>query len=596
MKLRPYQNEAVDALYKYLEECDRNGVIILPTGTGKSILIAEPARHFVSNYTQPRIIVATHSQELVGQNFQELIRLWPEAPAGVYSAGLGQRNTRERILFVGIQSVFDKAYLLQRCDILFVDEAHTISRKDETMWGQFIGELMTINPRMRVIGLSATAFRMDSGSIVGGEGALFQDIIYEYNILDAFNDGYLCEVIPKNMGTKLDVSGVHKRGGEFIEKELQAAVNIDAITRAAVDEIFDWGHNRRAWLIFGSGVEHAIAISEEITRRGVECAYITGKTPKPERAATIAAFKAGRIRALANNKVLTTGFNVPGIDLIADLNPTMSAGLFVQKVGRGTRPVYAPGYDLETTEGRLAAMSASVKPNCLLLDFANNLPRHGHIDKIKGKAPPTGGGIAPIKPCPGRLPDATLCATVLHAAVMLCPVCGHRFPEPELKIVPVANDHAVLSTQEQRKIKPVRSIRYNLHKKAGGVDSLRVEYLHEDLSKTNEWICLQHNPGSIAQQKAKAWWKRRTEGTALAHMPLPQTIREALPLCGELLTAYELVVVKEGKFDRIIGYAFDSRKLPVFIDTELNEWGFKEKAKEQPQGETLADYDDIAVF
>lgn len=550
MKARPYQAEAMTSTYSYLAINDENGLVILPTGTGKSYLIGAFCHETVEPYPATRIIIATHSQELVLQNYQELIGMWPDAPAGIYSAGIGKRDVYHKILFVSIQSVYSKAFVLQRCDILLVDEAHTISQDAETMWGKFIKDLRIINPNMRVIGYTATAYRMDSGALIG-ENTLFKKIIYEYDILRAFNEGYLCPVIPKDMETKLNVAGVRKSNGEFAAGELERAVNLDPITKAAVTEMEGYGVNRKSWLVFSSGVDHAIAICEEIKARGYTCEVITGKTPKGERGRIINHFKQGKIQCLVNNKVLTTGFNAKNIDLIADMNPTQSAGLFVQKVGRGTRPIYAEGFDLETIEGRIAAIAASSKPNCLLLDFAMNLPHHGCIDQIKPNKPSEGGGIAPVKPCLGNLPDGKPCATLLHTSIMVCPHCGYQFPENPPDIAPTPSDHAVLSTQVQAVVRKVLNVSYRHHKGKfeNGVqkyDTLRVEYMTEGFKVFKEWISIENPRG---RNMARAWWKKRGGG-----LEPPENVPYCLEVVQHLKVPESIVTKLVDKYDRVIGY------------------------------------------
>lgn len=569
MKLRPYQAAAVEKTYEYWNEHTEPGLIVLPTGTGKSYVIANICQ-LVQEYPQTRIIVATHNQDLVAQNFQELITLWNDAPAGINSAGLGKRDVHHKILFVGIQSVYEKAFILQRCDILIVDEAHSIPKEDGKMWKKFISDLLIINPHMRILGLSATPYRMDSGNLIEGEDALFKTIIYEYTILEAIEDGYLCEIVSKSMATKLIVTNAQLRS----EKKLEEAVNIDEKTKAAVEELFQYGHDRKCWLIFGAGVDHATRIAEFITLKGVDCKVITGKTDKGLRTRIIASMRAGTQRAVANNRVLTTGVNVPRIDLIADLTPRGSAGDFVQVVGRGSRAIYAKGFDLDTKEGRLAAIAASEKQNCLYLDYGQNLQRHGCIDKIKARAPSQGDGVAPVKDCLGRLTDGALwvekvdpledkCATILHASVMTCAVCGFKFPEPELKIEATATSHAVLSNQVEREYKKVLSVSYKRHDKPGAkVPTLRVDYMTEGFQRVSEWHCLEHF-GAI-RERARNWWKRRLP-PQYADIPFPETVDAALGLVRGLITPSEIVTVKEGKYDQIIGYKFEATDKPISV-------------------------------
>src|SRR5262249_18331170 len=282
-------------------------------------------------------------------NYAEMMGLWPDAPAGIYSAGLGRRDIGARVLFAGIQSIHRRAYDVQQCDLVLIDEAHLIPRSADTMYRRFLDTLSRINPALKVIGFTATPYRLDSGLLHEGEDRLFTDIAYEVSIRDLIDQGYLCPLVSKMTNLKLDVGGVGSRGGEFIPGQLQAAVDRASITDAAVDEILAYGEGRRSWLVFCPGVGHGVPGAPGRARGGVSCATIFGDTPSAERDRTIAAFKRGEIRALASMGVLTTGFNAPAVDLIAMLRPTKSVGLYVQMAGRGTR--LTPG-----------------KQNCLVLD------------------------------------------------------------------------------------------------------------------------------------------------------------------------------------------------------------------------------------
>lgn len=382
LKLRPYQQEAIDAIYAYFGKHTGNPLIVIPTAGGKSLVMAAFSEGVLKTWPDQRILIVTHVRELIAQNHAEMLGLWPEAPAGVYSAGLGRREADARILFAGIQSVHRKAVEIGHCDLVLIDEAHLIPVSSATMYRRFIDELMAINPKLKVIGFTATPYRLDSGMLHEGDAALFTDLAFEVSVRELIDRGYLCPLVSKQPKTRLDVGGVGSRGGEFIASELQAAVDKEAITRAAVSEVIAYGAERKSWLAFCSGVEHARHVAEEFRGRGITCSTIFGDTPKDERDKIIAAFKRGEIRALASMGVLTTGFNAPGVDLIAMLRPTKSAGLYVQMAGRGTR--LAPG-----------------KANCLVLDFAGNVSRHGPIDLVEPRRPGgAGGGEAPTKVCP----------------------------------------------------------------------------------------------------------------------------------------------------------------------------------------------------
>lgn len=337
---RWYQREAVDSVYGYWEQHAGHCVVVLPTASGKSLAIALLLQEIHDADPAARMIVLTHVKELIAQNFQELIGLWPEAPAGIYSASLGQRNIGARILFAGIQSIHRKVEHLQAVDIIVIDEAHLIPFKDQTMYRRFIAALLMMNPALKVVGFTATDYRLDGGRLHEGEGALFDGVAYEADIKRLIADGYLAPVRSPGVTTRLDVSGVKRQGGDFVQHMLEAAVDKEAVTRAAVREIIEHGEGRNSWIVFGAGVSHCRHICEYLQEAGVNAACIFGDTPQAERDALINAFKAGGpngIKCLVSMNVLTTGFNARAVDLIAGLRPTDSTSLYVQMVGRGMR-------------------------------------------------------------------------------------------------------------------------------------------------------------------------------------------------------------------------------------------------------------------
>ena len=337
LTLRPYQEAAISSIYGYFKTNKGNPLVVIPTAGGKSLVMASFIEGVLKAWPDQRILIVTHVRELIAQNHAEMIGLWPEAPAGIYSAGLGKREAQARVLFAGIQSIHRRAHEIGHTDLVLIDEAHLIPGNSSTMYRRFLDALQAINPALKVIGLTATPFRTGSGMLHEGKDALFTDIAYEAPVRDLIDAGYLSPLVSKQPNTRLDVSKVGTRAGDFIARDLAAAVDQDAMTRAAVAEIITHGKDRKSWLAFCSGVDHARHVAEEFARQGITCRTIFGNTPKEERDAIIAAFKRGEIRALASMGVLTTGFNAPGVDLIALLRPTKSAGLYVQMVGRGTR-------------------------------------------------------------------------------------------------------------------------------------------------------------------------------------------------------------------------------------------------------------------
>jgi len=519
--LRPYQRAAIDGIYRYFERASGCPLVVIPTAGGKSLVMAWFIREVMETWPDQRILVLTHVRELIAQNFAELVSLWPLAPAGIYSAGLGQRDIDARILFAGIQSVHKRAHAIGQADLVLVDEAHLIPRRSGTMYRRFLGELNRLNPHMKIIGLTATPYRLGSGLLHKGKDALFDAIAYEVPVRNLVSQGYLAPLIAKQTDTRLDVTGVGSRGGEFIAGQLEAAVDKQAITRAAVDEIVALGKERRSWLAFCSGVSHARHVRDAIRERGFSCECIFGDTPKAERDDIVERFKQGEIRALASMGVLTTGFNAPAVDLIAMLRPTKSTGLYVQIAGRGTR--LAPG-----------------KENCLVLDFAGNVARHGPIDAVNPKTPGKGDGEAPIKVCPE-------CQTINYAGVRHCMECDFEFPAPQIRIESHASTLAIMTSGQPQWIK-VTGMSCHRHEKPGKPPSLRVEY-QCGMVRHREWVCLEHT--GYARQKAVQWWLRCAPSS-----PVPATIAQALERVHELRVPTRIRVRAAGRFTEITGYEF----------------------------------------
>ena len=524
LSLRPYQRAAIEALYDYFSASSGNPLVVMPTGTGKSLCIAGFTREAIAAYGDTRVLILTHVKELIQQNFMAMLRAWPEAPAGIYSAGLSRRDIHAQILFAGIQSIHRHARQVQRCDLVLIDEAHLLGRGDSGMYRSFLAQLNEINAGLlKVVGFTATPYRLDSGMLHEGKDRLFTDIAYEVPVLEMIQQGYLCPVVPKQTSTQLDVGGVGTRGGEFIAKDLEAAVDRDEVTRAAVAEIVQNGEGRGSWLVFCSGVAHARHVRDAIREHGISAETVTGDTPGPERDGILAAFKAGRLRCVTNANVLTTGFDAPGTDLIALLRPTKSVGLYVQMVGRGTR----------LAEG---------KDDCLVLDFAGNTARHGPIDTVDGrKKEPAGDGEAPIKVCPE-------CQTINHASARHCIECDHEFPPPVVKVAPQAASNALLSTQIQAAWCDVTGVTYARHDKPGKPASLRVTY-ECGLARHSEWVCFEHT--GFPRDKAVGWWRRRA-----GNLPPPATVDEALRQLDQLRRPIAIQVRPAGQYTEIAAARF----------------------------------------
>ena len=336
--LRDYQQRTIDQLYAWFDAGNQgNPCLVLPTGSGKSHIVAALCKDALQSWPETRILMLTHVKELIEQNAEKMRLHWKGAPMGIYSASIGKKQLGEPITFAGIQSVRKKAKQIGHIDLVIIDECHLVNHRDEGGYREFLGQLQAINPAMRIVGLTATPYRLGHG-LITDKPALFDALIEPVSIEELIYKGYLATLRSKVTRARLDTSGVHKRGGEFIESELQAAVNIPEQNLKIIREVAHLAGDRKSWLFFCTGVKHAEDIASALNGVGISAKCVTGETSKTERERILAQFKAGEIRTLTNANVLTTGFDYPDIDLIAMLRPTMSASLYVQMAGRGMRP------------------------------------------------------------------------------------------------------------------------------------------------------------------------------------------------------------------------------------------------------------------
>ena len=404
--LRDYQDLALEGCDLYWRSGGLNPLIVLPTGSGKAICIAAMVKDLISRYPHLRIAVVTHVRELVLQDYEEMLRYWPQAPVGIVSAGLDRRDVGKQIIICSVQSVWRHSDILGSIDLLVIDEAHLIGRRAESMYGRLIAALRAKIDVMPLCGWTATPYRLDSGRLDTGDNRLFDGVAYEVPIGRLIEQGYLCRLVSTRgeESAQIETAAVgHKgRNGDFIVRQLEAAaMHGDLVMRACAD-IVRQGAGYNAWLLFCSGVDHAAEVCQSLGRLGISCGVVHGRMDKQARDATIGAFKCGELRALASVNILSVGFNHPGVDLIALLRPTESLGLYQQQIGRGLR------------------IDAS-KSHCRILDFSGNIRKHGCIDD------PT---ITPAKRARGEplTRDCPICCAILPLAAResrLRP-CFHR--------------------------------------------------------------------------------------------------------------------------------------------------------------------------
>ena len=530
MELREYQQASIDAIYNEFRDGQQAALGVLPTGAGKAVVLAKLAED-VAN-CGGRVVILAHVKELLQQAVDKIKAINPGLRVGIYSAGLGSKDTGHDILVAGIQSVYNQASRLGRRDIVIIDEAHRIPESSDTRYRIFISELMVENPDLKICGLTATPFRMDDGPI-HGEGQLFPKVCHEVKIPELIAQGFLSQLRNKTDCDEAlpDLREVRSRNGDFVQGEMEDCVNQDSIVDFMIRDIMVKARGRRTILVFAVGLDHAANIWRKLCDMGELAAIVTGDTPSPERAKMIEQFRGGDIRFLVNCMVLTEGFDAPNIDCVVLARPTESAGLYYQMVGRGFR-------------------IHKSKQDCLIIDYGKNIRRNGPVDAIKIKPKGKGEeGIVNLKTCPK-------CGEFCSFGTRECPDCGFPFPAPERSMPEREADQEspILSSQIEPEKKKVLETHYAIHQKRNAPDdaprTLKVTYSSGLADEISEWICVEHT--GFAKEKANRWWAKRCRAKC------PDSVADALALArsGALAHTIEIELLKKPgeKFPSIIKY------------------------------------------
>ncbi|EXJ12774.1 MULTISPECIES: DEAD/DEAH box helicase [Nitrincola] len=355
--LRDYQQQAVESTLKHFRQSSKSAVIVLPTGAGKSLVIAE-----LSRLAKHRILVITHVKELVEQNHSKLLALGVQA--GIFSAGLRSKDHQHQIIFASVQSLARNLESFKdHFSLVIIDECHRVSLDPDSQYQTIINHLRRFNPQLKLLGLTATPYRLGQGWIYkedyrgffrDTDSAIFDKCIFEQPLALMIKRGYLTPPLKIDAAIAgYDFSSLTpSSSGEYSERAVNHLLGrYRRVTKSICEEIQKLSQHRLGVMVFAATVKHAQEITEYLPSSTT--GLITGETASDERDQIIALFKAQKLKYLVNVSVLTTGFDAPHVDLIALLRPTQSVSLYQQMVGRGLR--LFPGKD-----------------NCLVMDYAGN--------------------------------------------------------------------------------------------------------------------------------------------------------------------------------------------------------------------------------
>lgn len=469
-------------------------MVIAPTGAGKSHIIGLFCKRVLTQWPSQRIIVLSHVDTILKQDYLTLREHLPSGQVGLFSASVG-RKERRAVTVAGIQSVYNKWMYFKGTTIILIDEAHTVPPRGEGMYRTFLS-----NFNVPIVGLTATHFRLGTGYLHEGEGRIFTDIAYEIDIERLIEEGYLCKLIPKDPTDNLhiNVEGVHTQQGDFVKRELVERATRSGLTAAIIEDLKQYRDKYKRWLTFAIDIKHAEDIARRLNEIGVRSGVVHSKQTKTINEETKALFKIGAYQCLVSVETLTTGFDDPQIDLIPLMRPTKSPVLHIQMIGRGLR--IHPDKD-----------------HCRILDYAGNVHRLGPINDVQIKTrKKKGKGPGITKTCPN-------CRTILAGAVRVCPICAHVFEFKE-KLKDTASSKKIIKPKKptfEDNWYDVDSVAYNEYVGRNGLSlmtsyrcGLRTFFDHK-----------RFDPHTRAGAHAAYWWRMNAINT---YFKPPENTQQAI--------------------------------------------------------------------
>jgi DNA repair protein RadD len=543
LKLRYYQRNAIDALHSWFDTKPEDPALIaLPTAAGKTIIFSHFIKEVFHKNPKARFLIMAHRKELVAQAESKLKSVWPDAPVGVLAAGMKRFQHNAQILVASRDTLASPKRLekVGKFDYMIIDEAHNVPPSSLTRYKKII-DTLSERQSMKVMGCTATPYRMGQGYIYGNrKDHFFKGLAYSVSIPELIQAGYLCRLsaFAVNDNAIIDAGKVSLKfkGGDFREKELEDIAMVD---ETIIEVISDWIDNaytkgRTASVFFCVSVLHAQKMTQYLKQHGINAAVVTGETPNQDRDKILADFESGKLHALCNVGVLTEGWDAPRTDCIALLRPTQSVGLYVQMCGRGMR-------------------LHDNKENCLLLDYGENVARHGCLDEVE-----------PGESLPGRYKPkiCASCNAINSPSAKECIECGQVFESTQSKVLwtkkerevarrTKAEKQAVLSDERKAsapKNKPITDIYASVVKSKNGSEYCQVVFTVKDEFFPKKMPLMFGHP--TAHNMAVRKWKKITTKWGSPSQPW---MAAELINSGAFDTISEIIVQKQGKYENVVG-------------------------------------------
>lgn len=421
VNLRDYQQDFVHEVRIEYRNGNQAVLLVAATGSGKTVVFSYIAKSAAGKGS--RVLILAHRDQLIKQASRKLTE--NGVAHGIIMAGFTP-NPRRLVQVASVQTLVRRVEKMKAAgvdfDLIVIDEAH-LSAAASYM------KILAAWPKARILGVTGSPIRLDGKGLGRGQGGCFDVIVQGITIKQLIAQGYLVKPTVYASKTQVDLSGVKKLGGDFDNAALADVMDKPVITGSAIAEYqrICPGVPAVAWC---ANVAHARHVAEQFNAAGIKALALSGEDDGAERDRALAALSAGTIKVITFAMLLVEGVDCPAIGCVIMLRPTMSLSSYLQTIGRGLRPIYAPGMPLDTVEQRMAAIEAGPKGRkCFVLDHAGLTFRHGLADedrewtldgvvKKKGKKKIEERPI-PVSQCPKCF--------LVHDPAPECPGCGHVY-------------------------------------------------------------------------------------------------------------------------------------------------------------------------
>jgi len=537
MILRDYQQECLSVIWKALPK-EETILIQAATGAGKTIIFCELNKQILSKWPAIRIGILAHRRELISQAKDKMLRVWPDAGSKIgIACGTIQKHVdvRRPITIGTIQTLSNKIENTKPFDIIIIDEAHRIPpMNDDNQYAKWIKAMQELNPRVRIIGFTATPFRLGHGYIYGktcrpDNENLFSDLNYRIGIQKLQGAGYLCPLIAKETkNISFSLSGIKRIGGDYSTRDVSDLMSEDLHVGSAIEAIREYASDRKHIVVFAVTIEHAEILSKTFNHHGISAATVHSKMATGQRDMILRNFDAGRFRVIVNVGILTEGWDSPHADCGIMCRPTLSPALFVQMIGRMLR-------------------ISNGKKDALILDLANNFRTHGMPDNprviIPGRKKESINGDDIIMTCPE-------CMTVVAPQTRICPECGKVLVQEKKYINERVEMQNVKTEPDQLEV-DVIDYNFNPYTSRKGNEMIKLAMTCKPKGMNtippffvNHFFDFEGQGSEFGMRRARTIWNKIV-GTAP-----PSSVQEAAERSGEFLMSMpnSIVIEENGKF------------------------------------------------